>query len=75
MEIAEYPGLDPESRRRLELMTGRDPAFGRELEMIAEALPPDRMAAFLRALADRVAAGARPGAAVLEALVQASRSG
>ena len=76
MEIAEDPGLDPESSRRLAAMLARDPLLERELELIVPALAPDRAAVFWRALAERTdESGIRPASAVLEALVRAARTG
>ena len=71
MPAIEEDGPTPDELRALGDVLARDPALAGELELILPALGRDARAAFCRELTN--VAGERPAAAVLEALVAASR--
>ncbi len=71
MPAIEEDGPTPDELRVLDDVLARDPALDGELELILPALDRDARAVFCRELA--AAHGERPVAAVLTALVAASR--
>jgi hypothetical protein len=73
MPSIDHDGLAPAEVRALQSILARDPALARELEMILPALAPAARRAFGRELG-RCGDAERPAAAVLEALVVASRA-
>jgi len=73
MPAIEYDGLAPAEVRALRSALARDRALAAELELIVPALDRAARLPFMRALARGCSAGARPAAAVLAALVVASR--
>lgn len=74
MPSIDQDGLAPAESRALSSALAQDPALARELELILPALDPAARRAFKRELARRCGGADRPAAAVLEALVAASRA-
>jgi len=72
MPAIDQDGLAADEARAVRAALARDPALGDELDLIFPALSASGRRAFLRAFAGRCAAGRRPAAAVLEALVAAA---
>ncbi|HEU4802422.1 MAG TPA: hypothetical protein VFS73_04515 [Solirubrobacterales bacterium] len=69
MPAIDQDGLAPDEARAVRAALARDPALADELDLILPALSASGRRAFLRAFAGSCAAGGRPAAAVLEALV------
>lgn len=74
MPSIDHDGLTPVEARALRSALARDPALAGELELILPALDPAVRRAFTGELMRRCAGAERPAAAILEALVAATRA-
>jgi hypothetical protein len=72
MEVIDDSGLTDAERELARAALSRDPALGRELELLLPALSVRARSAFWRSFLRRGGDPHRPAAAVLEALVEAA---